>query len=1247
MSNETKNLTTQEKRSDLTLGNKALREKKYDIANELYKKAAQENHDLTKIIEFNIAFAKKRMKASLPVNQAKKNSNLPKKIDSPIGQGKSDHPMEIIKQSGLFDAEFYLYTNPDVAAAGVDPLRHFHMHGWKEKRQPSPNFDIEFYIETYPESTAEGLNPLVYHIKFGINKGNKTIPRETPKRNTNKKIEFIDDPAVGPKLPYPWLDESPLLKALASYAEPHIEKLPKSIRAIAEASIVKNPLKISVIVPMWNRESSIQKAVLSALSQSYKPFEILIIDDGSTDQSCTIVKREFGNEINSGLVKLIEISHEGVSAARNAGLKASSGDLIAYLDSDNIWRPDYLLVMCSVFAEIDEIFTAYSALQHNDLDSQKRKVIGETYDRHRLLHSNYIDLNVFMHRRIVYTQAGGFDTNLRRLVDWDYILRCTEMYPPAYIQYVGVDYFLEKSLGNITRTVPLEENRNRIYSKHINERIRYGISPLRIAYVLWDWPALSQTFVVEEIRWLIEHGQDIIVYYKVAPDRAANINFDIEVHQVSDADHLGELLKTHNRNICHAHFAYPATTLLAYPACKATNTPFTFFAHAVDIFHENNKKRNLVDTIVKDPLCLKVFVHGEYHRATLEAQGVPTNKIFYNFQAINLSAFAKVPKLRSAAQKTLQRGVFIGRFVEKKGVHTLIEAAALLKNDNVTFDLYGYGSLDGDYRVKIEELGIQNINLLGPLEGSDVVKAIENADFLIVPSVVAKNGDTEGFPTVIFESMAAGRPVVTTTVSAIPDYLSDMDQAIVVEPNNPKSLADGIRRLVNMPESRRAALIQSAKHFLESYVSTKRTMEAYFDVWRKNLIDIFLVTYNTEKYENRAETFEIISRILLHTNSPFTLTIIDNASDKSFRDELTEIAKRHSNVRLVLKRENVLCGPASNIAMSLGNGNYVIYLCSKEAFIGKHGWDRTLIRHMRTHKSQALAGYRTHLPKFTLGKELTQHSDFPKFRNQQFAITHSDRPFTHVQGGAFILRKSVIKDFGGFSSKLPQGNMDVEFSYFLESCGLELGSIPGVVSITTKTLPRITSVIDEHTVISHPLTIDSAQALLDRQPNSNEGRCNICGHSILKGINYAICPKCNSTPLGRTVFRRLAHDWRAHRNGLALLLTSDTSLPKAIGERMFRVVYSGIDIDKLLAAAELKGKEFKLIVIDPALLRNDQSNNMQHELDSIIQKFLKHNGILLHPQILPNEIDQSSWRNSTLLELDWRPLRERRNETVK
>lgn len=98
-----------------------------------------------------------------------------------------------------------------------------------------------------------------------------------------------------------------------------------------------NQIKITVVIPLYNGERYIVRSLDSVLRQTQVPQEIFVVNDGSTDAGVQLVKSTFGNK-----VKLLEQRNRGVSAARNAGIEASSGDWIAFLDADDVWLPNHL-----------------------------------------------------------------------------------------------------------------------------------------------------------------------------------------------------------------------------------------------------------------------------------------------------------------------------------------------------------------------------------------------------------------------------------------------------------------------------------------------------------------------------------------------------------------------------------------------------------------------------------------------------------------------------------------------------------------------------------------------------------------------------------------------------------------------------------------------------------------------------------------------------------------------------------------
>jgi glycosyltransferase involved in cell wall biosynthesis len=1130
--------------------------------------------------------------------------------------------VEIIEKSGLFDESWYLSEYCDVSSIGLAPLSHFLKYGTLLGRNPGPGFNTNYYLSSNPDVKLSGINPLLHYIKHGKSEGRKSYPSLRNKKSlTHPKIQqnITKDGIVEPIVTDYWDNNISIISCLRKSNHKFIDTtVPSEIVKLSESFLEILAPSISVIMPTWNRENSICKAIDSILAQSYQPLEIIIIDDGSTDDTLELLHKQYKNQLAKQQIKIIRNQHSGVSAARNVGLENSQGDLIAYLDSDNIWRSDYLLVMASCFSENDELNCAYSALKIIDKNNaSKESFLSTKYDRNRLLDVNFIDLNVFVHRRLLYDQFGGFDTQLKRLVDWELIIRYTKSYLPAFIPFVGVDYFLDNvNLKNITTTVGLDDNLQRVYDKHFFERIQHGLENIRLAYVLWDFPALSQTFVIEEIKWLKENGHDVIVYYSIEPDKSAVLDFEIESHRVKDASELASLLLKHNRNLCHSHFAYPTVTLLTYPACVETNLPFTFMPHAVDIFHHKNKERNNIGSISKNPLCKKIFVHGEFHKAFIENCGVESKKIAFNFQAVNISYLERHSprEQRLEVKKHVYRGVIISRFVEKKGLNSLIESASLLTDENVTFDIYGYGPLEESYKKQIFDLKLNNISIKGPLHTQqEVIDTYLKSDFLIAPCDVSENGDMDGFPTVILEAIGVGLPVITTDIAAIPDYLTDGVDALIAPAGDIHQIADRVRMLIKMPPERKRAMVKRSQQFLDEKIGVKKTMQMLLDTWRSYTIDIFLVTFDTNEYSDRKETFEIIKRIFKYTTTSFTLTIVDNNSDTSFWNELICQVKGYSNVRLIRKYKNQYGGPGSNIAMEFSNSEYAIYICSKEGFIKKHGWERPLLEHMRKNPNNVMAGHLSQLPGYIYGKEYTKLPDFPKFRNRKFASKNPNRVFKHVQGGAYIISKKFIDDHGGFNPDIPQGGMDIELSYYIESLGYSLGEIPEVASSTVKTLPKLPTILSERTVIAHPLTTHSVVKDLDTLERSNGRRCNICGW---KGQNFEFtsekgslryqCPDCRSTGFGRSILKLLANNHHIYRGESCVILSDDTSLKKSLN-RLFEPLTILEDSELFLSTLRNTQNLVDCIIVDPKLIKEKNASEIWQQMI----KFLSPQGELI------------------------------------
>lgn len=101
-------------------------------------------------------------------------------------------------------------------------------------------------------------------------------------------------------------------------------------------------MRFSVIVPVYNKAYSLERCIDSVLNQTYRDFEVIIVNDGSTDKSFSVLCDLYSDEIGSGLIKIINQENAGVSCARNNGVSAASSDYLCFLDADDEWRVFFL-----------------------------------------------------------------------------------------------------------------------------------------------------------------------------------------------------------------------------------------------------------------------------------------------------------------------------------------------------------------------------------------------------------------------------------------------------------------------------------------------------------------------------------------------------------------------------------------------------------------------------------------------------------------------------------------------------------------------------------------------------------------------------------------------------------------------------------------------------------------------------------------------------------------------------------------
>jgi glycosyltransferase involved in cell wall biosynthesis len=239
----------------------------------------------------------------------------------------------------------------------------------------------------------------------------------------------------------------------------------------------------------------------------------------------------------------------------------------------------------------------------------------------------------------------------------------------------------------------------------------------------------------------------------------------------------------------HAHFAHSPTSV-AFFSHLLSGLPFSFTAHAKDIY--TSDPRQLAE---KGAAARFIATCTAYNRQYLEKiVDRRRTPIFLAYHGIDLQLF-KADGRRVGARPPFEI-LTVARMTPKKGLATVYQALRQLKDQGVVFrhTLIGDGEQRSDIEVLRRRLGLESdTRLLGTRPHEDVCRCFREADLFVLGCEQAANGDRDGIPNVILESMAMGVPVVATAFSAIPEAIQSEHNGILAEPARPEALAAAMR----------------------------------------------------------------------------------------------------------------------------------------------------------------------------------------------------------------------------------------------------------------------------------------------------------------------------------------------------------------------------------------------------------------------------------------------------------------------
>lgn len=379
-------------------------------------------------------------------------------------------------------------------------------------------------------------------------------------------------------------------------------------------------------------------------------------------------------------------------------------------------------------------------------------------------------------------------------------------------------------------------------------------------YVLKMYPRFSETFVVSEILAREAAGDEIVIFSlrpttdvrfhpELARVRARVVHVDrpsrpagawevlratartpgldvgLALPDLADAAAddavqalaVARLAREHGVTHLHAHFGSMATTV-ARLAGRVAGLPYSFTAHAKDIFHEDVDDADLARKLADAHHVVTVSDHNlEHLRTRFPAE---TSRLRRVYNGLELDRFPFAPSTRGAGPL---RVAAVGRLVEKKGFDLLLLAVARLRAEgaDLVVDVAGDGPLAEPLASLSTDLGLDDVvTFRGPSAQHEVRALLQTSDVFVAPCVVGADGNADGLPTVLLEAMASGVPCIASDVTGIPEVVHD-GTGLLVPTGDVPALVDALRRVAD-PGFDARPLVEAARALVESSFDSHR-----------------------------------------------------------------------------------------------------------------------------------------------------------------------------------------------------------------------------------------------------------------------------------------------------------------------------------------------------------------------------------------------------------------------------------------
>ena len=413
----------------------------------------------------------------------------------------------------LIEHEWMREHQPVPAMSWYDAL---HQEG-PELFQTGPLFDAGVYAASVPgaDRPATTLDALRHFLRNATDA--TTLPVPPGRRGDAPTWGAARDAAVADARAFAGAQHRTRRRYRSTWDGPEVtEALGRYPRGVARRD-AEQPL-VSIVMPVYRRADVVGAAIASVRAQQHTNWELLVVDDGSGDNTVDVVR---GLAAEDGRIRLLERENGGAGAARNTGLAAVRGDFVAFLDADNTWRPEHLTAALAALLETDgpAVHTGLRMVGANNADDRTAPVEtyrGEDGTLDDLLAGNFIDLNALVVRRDVAAGVGPFDETLRRWIDWEWLLRIGQRFGvPAYVPVIGVDYDNVRDQRRVSSAQPASWQEVALARHRIDWDALASAAPTRdtglvsvVVPVFRDWTMTRRA--VDAVLGAADHDGDLV-----------------------------------------------------------------------------------------------------------------------------------------------------------------------------------------------------------------------------------------------------------------------------------------------------------------------------------------------------------------------------------------------------------------------------------------------------------------------------------------------------------------------------------------------------------------------------------------------------------------------------------------------------------------------------------------------------------------------------------------------------------------